>query len=76
VAAALQTQFERVRELDRRQVVADERERLLRDMHDAQREACGQPIGDRCAPPAMSRACSQRSRPRMPPLTLVARREQ
>lgn len=34
MAAALQTQFERVRELDRRQVVADERERLMRDMHD------------------------------------------
>ncbi|HNT38164.1 MAG TPA: ATP-binding protein [Rubrivivax sp.] len=32
--AELQTQFERVRELERRQVVADERERLMRDMHD------------------------------------------
>ena len=32
--AELQTQFDRVRELERRQVVADERERLMRDMHD------------------------------------------
>jgi signal transduction histidine kinase len=32
--AELQMQFERVRELERRQVVADERERLMRDMHD------------------------------------------
>ncbi len=30
----LQAQFERVRELERRQAIADERERLMRDMHD------------------------------------------
>ncbi len=30
----LQTQFERVRELERRQTIATERERLMRDMHD------------------------------------------
>lgn len=30
----LQTQFERVRELERRQAIATERERLMRDMHD------------------------------------------
>ncbi|MDP3221681.1 MAG: histidine kinase, partial [Rubrivivax sp.] len=32
--AELQSQFERVRELERRQAIADERERLMRDMHD------------------------------------------
>jgi signal transduction histidine kinase len=32
--AALQAQFARVRELERRQTIADERERLMRDMHD------------------------------------------
>jgi len=32
--AELQAQFERVRELERRQAIADERERLMRDMHD------------------------------------------
>ena len=32
--AALQAQFERVRELERQQTVAAERERLMRDMHD------------------------------------------
>jgi signal transduction histidine kinase len=32
--SALQAQFERVRELERRQAIADERERLMRDMHD------------------------------------------
>ncbi|MBX3599399.1 MAG: hypothetical protein KF863_02155 [Rubrivivax sp.] len=32
--AALQAQFERVRELERREAIAAERERLMRDMHD------------------------------------------
>ncbi|MDP1649011.1 MAG: sensor histidine kinase [Rubrivivax sp.] len=32
--AELQTQFERVRELERHQLIAAERERLMRDMHD------------------------------------------
>ncbi|MBX3638760.1 MAG: hypothetical protein KF683_25585, partial [Rubrivivax sp.] len=32
--AALQAQFERVRELERREAIASERERLMRDMHD------------------------------------------
>ncbi|MBL8341186.1 MAG: hypothetical protein JNL30_06925 [Rubrivivax sp.] len=32
--AELSTQFERVRELERRQTIATERERLMRDMHD------------------------------------------
>ncbi|MBL8343307.1 MAG: hypothetical protein JNL30_17705 [Rubrivivax sp.] len=32
--AALQAQFERVRELERRETLAAERERLMRDMHD------------------------------------------
>ncbi|MBI5716432.1 MAG: ATP-binding protein [Burkholderiales bacterium] len=32
--AALQAQFERVRELERRETIAAERERLMRDMHD------------------------------------------
>lgn len=32
--AALQAQFERVRELERREAIARERERLMRDMHD------------------------------------------
>jgi signal transduction histidine kinase len=31
---ALQTQFDRVRDLERQQIVAGERERLMRDMHD------------------------------------------